>query len=114
MSRDNGIPDGQLLDLGEYATSPHFDERLRTILEYADEITLSDRDVSDQLFERVSALLPPDELVEVTFTVAMENMLSSFHRALRIDAEGFCPIRIPPRVPDASTTIEREGASDGR
>lgn len=114
MSRDNGIADAQLLELDDYASSPHFDERLRTILEYADAIAHTDRDVSDELFARVSDLLPPDQLVEVTFTVAMESMLSSFHRALRIDAEGFCPIRIPPREPGAPTTSEREGASDGR
>lgn len=111
MSRDNGIADAQLLELEDYATSPHFDERLRTILEYADAVARTDRDVSDELFARVSALLPPDQLVEVTFTVAMESMLSSFHRALRIDAEGFCPIRLPARGRGAITT-EREGASD--
>jgi alkylhydroperoxidase family enzyme len=94
VGRENGISDEKLLALASYATSEHYDEAERTILEYADAITLSDRDVSDELFAGIAERLTPEQVVELTFTVALENMLSKLHRALRVDAHGFCPVRL--------------------
>ena len=65
-----------------------FDEREQAALEYADAITLSDRDVDDSLFERVRALFDDDAIVELTELVAWENASSKFNRALRIGAQG--------------------------
>ena len=42
--------------LNDYAESPLFSAEERTILEYADAITTTGRDVSDELFARVRAL----------------------------------------------------------
>jgi alkylhydroperoxidase family enzyme len=47
-----GIFEEKLLALDEYTYSPLYDEKERVALEYADAITLSDRDVSDELFSR--------------------------------------------------------------
>ena len=65
-----------------------FDEREQTALEYADAITLSDRDVDDSLFERVRALFDDDAIVELSELIAWENASSKFNRALRIGAQG--------------------------
>ena len=53
MGSELEIPDEKILALGEYATSRFYDEKERAALEYADAVTLSDRDVGDDLFERV-------------------------------------------------------------
>ena len=65
-----------------------FDPVERLALEYADSITLSDRDVDDELFERLRAQFDDDTLVELTETIAWENASSKFNRALRIPAQG--------------------------
>lgn len=58
------------------------------MLEYADCITLSDRDVSDELFGRLRAHFNDDAIVELTEVVAWENASSKFNRALRIPSQG--------------------------
>lgn len=102
MSRDNGATDAKLMEIGTYATSPHFSERERVALTYADHMTLSDTDVDDVLFERVAQLYSSEEIVELTCTVAFENFLSKFHRALRVESQGFCQVVVPLAVTTAS------------
>ena len=83
-----GIPDEKLLALDEYATSPLYDGRERTALEYADAMTYSDRDVDDDLFERVGRFFDDDAVVELTALIAWENSSSKFNRALRVPSQG--------------------------
>lgn len=83
-----GIPDEKILALDEYATSPLYDEKERAALEYADAITLSDRDVTDDIFDRVRRHFDDDALVELTAVVAWENSSSKFNRALRVPSQG--------------------------
>lgn len=95
MSRDHGASTQKLLDISAFRTSPHFTERERVALDYADQITLSDCDVDEALFQRVRECYSAEEIVELTCTIALENFLSKFHRALRVEPHGFCPITIP-------------------
>lgn len=88
MGSELGVPDEKILALEEYAVSPLYDEKERAALEYADAITLSDRDVDDGLFERVRALFGDDALVELTAVIAWENSSSKFNRALRVPSQG--------------------------
>jgi alkylhydroperoxidase family enzyme len=74
--------------LNEYESSGLFDDRERTALEYADCMTSSDRDVTDELFDRLRGHFDDDAIVELTATIAWENASSKFNRALRIDAQG--------------------------
>ncbi len=83
-----GVSDEKILALDEYATSPLYDQRERTVLEYADAITLSDRDVGDELFKRVRLFFDEDAVVELTAVIAWENSSSLFNRALRIPSQG--------------------------
>ena len=64
------------------------DDYQRVALEYADCMTLSDREVSDELFGRLRRLYPDDALVELTGIIAWENASSKFNRALRIPSQG--------------------------
>ena len=83
-----GVSDEKILALGDYATSPLYTETERVALEYADAITLSDRDVGDDLFARVRRFYDDDAVVELTEIVAWENASSKFNRALRIPSQG--------------------------
>ena len=88
MGSELGIPDEKILALEEYATSPHYGEEERVALEYADAITLSDREVDEALFERVRGLFGEDALIELTAVITWENFSSKFNRALRVPSQG--------------------------
>jgi alkylhydroperoxidase family enzyme len=83
-----GIPDEKILALAEYATSPLYSEVERVTLEYADCMTITGREVSDELFARLRTFYSDDELVELTEIIAWENASSKFNRALRIPSQG--------------------------
>lgn len=88
MGSQLGVSDEKILALADYATSPLYTEAERVALEYADTITLSDRDVGDDLFARVRQLYDDDTVVELTEIIAWENASSKFNRALRIPSQG--------------------------
>ncbi|HEV8532648.1 MAG TPA: hypothetical protein VGT00_14600 [Methylomirabilota bacterium] len=88
MGSQLGVSDEKILALADYATSPLYTEAERVALEYADTITLSDRDVSDDLFARVRRFYDDDAVVELTAVIAWENSSSKFNRALRIPSQG--------------------------
>jgi alkylhydroperoxidase family enzyme len=90
-----GVSDEKILALGDYATSPWYDERERAALAYADAITLSDRDVDDALFQRLQAHFDEPALIELTAVIAWENASSKFNRALRIPSQGLWRRRDP-------------------
>jgi len=83
-----GVSEEKILALADYATSPLYTEAERVALEYADTITLSDRDVGDELFARVRRFYDDDAVVELTEIIAWENASSKFNRALRIPSQG--------------------------
>jgi alkylhydroperoxidase family enzyme len=83
-----GISEEKLLALLDWEASPLFDETERLVLEYADSITITGRDVSDELFGRLRATFDDDAIVELTEIVAWENASSKFNRALRVPSQG--------------------------
>ena len=88
MGSQLGVSDEKILALAEYATSPLYTDAERVALEYADCITLSERDVDDALFARLRQFYDADALVELTAVIAWENASSKFNRALRIPSQG--------------------------
>jgi alkylhydroperoxidase family enzyme len=83
-----GIGEEKLLALPDWESSALFDEIERLILEYADSMTITGRDVSDELFARLRTRFDDDAVVELTEIVAWENASSKFNRALRVPSQG--------------------------
>jgi alkylhydroperoxidase family enzyme len=83
-----GIPDQKILALADYATSPLFTEVERLSLQYADAMTITGREVGDDLFARLRQVYDDDALVELTALIAWENASSKFNRALRVPSQG--------------------------
>ncbi|MEM7344618.1 MAG: hypothetical protein AAF485_10270 [Chloroflexota bacterium] len=81
------MSDEKILALGEYATSPLYDDRERLVLAYADCITITDCDVDDEMFEQLRQIYDDDALVELTEIIAWENASSKFNRALRVPSQ---------------------------
>ncbi|MGZ3598808.1 MAG: carboxymuconolactone decarboxylase family protein [Ktedonobacterales bacterium] len=88
MSSNQGVSDEKILALEDYATSPLYDAMERVTLEYADTMTITGREVSDELFARLREFYSDDALVELTEVIAWENASSKFNRALRIPSQG--------------------------
>jgi alkylhydroperoxidase family enzyme len=82
-----GITQEKLVALGDYAASPLYDERERVALAYAEAMTITGRDVSDELFARLREFYNDDEIVELTMIIAWENSSSKFNRALRVPSQ---------------------------
>ncbi len=89
MGSDLGVPEEKLLSLASHATHPAFTDEERVALEYADAMTISGREVTDELFERLRRFFDDDTIVELTETIAWENASAKFNRALRIPSQGF-------------------------
>lgn len=88
MSSELGVSVEKILALDDYAASPLFSDAEKVALEYADVITLSDRDVDDDLFARLRRHYDEEQVVELTAVVAWENSSSKFNRALRVESQG--------------------------
>jgi alkylhydroperoxidase family enzyme len=73
--------------LSDWEASSLFDDVERLVLEYADAMTITGREVSDELFARVRERFDDDAIVELTEIVAWENASSKFNRALRIPSQ---------------------------
>jgi alkylhydroperoxidase family enzyme len=57
-------------------------------MEYADAMTITGRDTSDELFARLRQHYSDDALVELTAVIAWENSSSKFNRAMRVPSQG--------------------------
>ena len=64
-----------------------FTDRERLALEYADAMTITGRDVSDELFARLHDVWPEEVLLILTEVIAWENASSKFNRALRVPSQ---------------------------
>lgn len=87
MSSKLGVTDEKIDELPNYETSPHYTAAERVALRYADAITLSDQDVSDELFASIKQFYDDDAIVELTEIIAWENASSKFNRALRVPSQ---------------------------
>ena len=87
-----GIGEHKLWALERWRESNLFDRRERVALEYADAITLSDVEVTDDVRARVKQQFD-DDAIELTALIAFQNMPSKFNAALDVPPQGFC--RLP-------------------
>lgn len=87
MSSQLGVSEEKILALANYAESELYAPAERVALEFADVMTITGRDVSDELFARLRTFYDDDGLVELTATIAWENASSKFNRALRVPSQ---------------------------
>jgi alkylhydroperoxidase family enzyme len=87
VSSSLGVSDEKIDALSDYASSELYTESERVALEFADTMTITGRDVSDELFSKLREFYNDDALVELTATIAWENASSKFNRALRVPSQ---------------------------
>jgi len=74
--------------LPRYAASALYSDGERTALEFADAMTITGREVTDELFLRLRTFFDDDAIIELTATIGWENASSKFNRALRVPSQG--------------------------
>ena len=87
MGSELGLSDEKIEALPEYASSVLYTRLERVALEYADAMTITGREVSDELFARLREFFDEDAIVELTATIGWENASSKFNRALRVPSQ---------------------------
>jgi alkylhydroperoxidase family enzyme len=101
VSSESGVPDEQLLALPGHRDAACFDARERAVLDYAEAMTRTPAEVTDELFARVREHFDEAQMVELTNAIAWENWRARFNWAFGIGAAGFtegraCPIPVRP------------------
>ena len=79
-------------ELANHNASSHFSEKEKVALDFAEEITITDRKVSHDTWEKLEQHFSDDEIVELTGLIAFQNLSSKFNEALNIEPQGFCQI----------------------
>lgn len=85
LARGAGIDPEVLAELPRFRESGHFTELEKLALEYAEAMTATPARVPDELFHALEEQLSPEQMVELTAAVAMENFSARFNQAFAIE-----------------------------
>ncbi len=89
LAQDSGIPAEDLAELAVWRTSERFAPAERIALAYAEAMTRTPVDVSDELFARLQEHFDERQIVELTMTISLENLYSRTSWALGVEGQGF-------------------------
>jgi alkylhydroperoxidase family enzyme len=81
-----GVPKEKFDALPQYATSPLFDELERLVIRYAEQMTTKVQ-VEPSLVEQLKKRLTPQQLVQLTLSIAAANFTNRFNEALGTELE---------------------------
>ncbi len=79
-------------NLERWKKSDLFSEKEKVVLEYAEAVTYSDQQVTDDLIKRLKKFFDDDGIVELTGLIAFQNLSSKFNSALDVPPQGFCTL----------------------
>ena len=94
MGRKRGIPEDKLQAIDRYADHPGYTERERAALAYAEMVTISPNDITDEQFAGLRRHFTDREIVELTTQAAFENFRARVNRSLRIEDDGFAAVKV--------------------
>ena len=87
-----GASEEKIRRVATWRESALFSAMERDALEYAERITVTGDQVSDELFARLRSHFTEAQIVELTAAVALENFRSKFNVPLGVEAQGFCAL----------------------
>ena len=89
LAQRSGLPEAKLRELATWRASERFEPLERLVLEYAEAMTRTPVEVTDELFAELREHLDERQMVELTMTIAMENLYSRSNWAFGLEGEGF-------------------------
>jgi len=87
-----GVTDDKLSALADCANSGLYSEEEKAALAYAEAVTYSDRQPTEEHFEALRCHFDDDAIIELTGLIGFQNMSSKFNAALGVEPQGFCLI----------------------
>jgi AhpD family alkylhydroperoxidase len=92
-----GVTEETLAALDTYDENPLFTPAERVAIRYAEEMTRTPVEVSDELFDELRRYFDERALVDLTAAIALENLHARFNWAFQIESDGLC--RLPASRP---------------
>jgi AhpD family alkylhydroperoxidase len=89
IAREAGLSEDDLKDLVDWQSSERFDEKDKLVLAFADGMSRSPVDVSEETFESLRKHFSEEQLVELAGAIAWENWRARFNWAFGLGQEGF-------------------------
>jgi alkylhydroperoxidase family enzyme len=89
FAKSTGISEEKLRNLPAYKTSPLFSEEERLVLEYADYLTQTPLELPEAFSRKFRRHFTKAQVVEISATIAMENLRSRFYHAVGLESQGF-------------------------
>ncbi len=89
LAHKGGVSEEKLRELSLWRQSEQFEPLERLVLEYAEAMTRTPVEVTDELFGRLREEFDERQMVELTMAIALENLYSRSNWALGIEGEGF-------------------------
>jgi AhpD family alkylhydroperoxidase len=88
-AHSQGLDTSRLHDVPRWREAETFTELERRVLEYAEAMTATPPEVTDEMAEALRTDLGNDGFVELTMMIAVENERSRFNAALGLTSQGF-------------------------
>ena len=107
-----GISDEKLAALADYANSDLYSAKEKAALAYAEAVTYSDRQPTDEQIEALRQHFDDDAIIELTGLIGFQNMSSKFNAALGVKPQGFCSIAPQPAMENTTTEKPKEEGCD--
>jgi AhpD family alkylhydroperoxidase len=89
LQRMDGLDVERLQEIDDYATSPKYTEQERLAIAYADAMTATPVQVTDEQVAKLVDAFGDKGVVELTYQIALENMRARTNSALGIAEQGF-------------------------
>ena len=113
LSRKSGVTEEQLRDFHAYKESDAFSPLEKLAMEYAEEMSQTNVDISDELFAKLHEHLDDEQLVELTAAIAIENYRARFNNALEVAPAGFSEGLYCPLPENRAAQAEAVAAGNG-
>jgi AhpD family alkylhydroperoxidase len=89
LHRLAGLDVDRLKRISDYATSPVYTDDERAVIAYADAMTATRSEVTDEQVAGLERRFGRAAVIELTYQIALENMRSRMNSALGITEQGF-------------------------
>jgi alkylhydroperoxidase family enzyme len=100
LAHTDGLDEAKVREVPRWRESEAFDETERAVLEYAEAMSTTPLTVTDEMVVRLDGLLGHAAMVELTFTIALENERSRFNAAMGLESQGYSEVcELPLALP---------------
>ena len=89
LSKGHGVTEDEMRELPRYRESAVFDETEKLVMDFADGMSRSPVEVSEELFAQLRERFDEAQLVELADIAALENYRARFNWAFGMEGQGF-------------------------